>query len=262
MADATALPPEIRRNLEAIQGRPRAQPPPSEPPPLAKSVETVQARLPLLPPPSQDDGERKEALKRLSRLANLLGPRYAPELVRLDRFEVYDKRQAPILERLLELVPKLRELAELGEGLVFFGATGTGKDHLLAAMLYAAAKCGIACSWLNGQDLYGTFRDRMDTGEREEDLIRQLAGPQVLAISDPIPSVGQPSPYNLMQLYRLLDRRYRALKSTWVSMNALSVEDADAKLSAPVFDRLRESAQLFPCFWPSYRERPKRTRKK
>jgi hypothetical protein len=78
-----------------------------------------------------------------------------------------------------------------------------------------------------------------------------------LAISDPIPPVGEPTAWNLGQLYRLLDRRYRDLKQTWVTLNALSIEDADAKLSAPMFDRLREDAELFACFWPSFRERRK-----
>jgi hypothetical protein len=45
------------------------------------------------------------------------------------------------------------------------------------------------------------------------------------------------------------------MKSTWVSLNANSPEEADAMLSAAVFDRLREGAELFGCFWPSFRER-------
>jgi hypothetical protein len=66
-----------------------------------------------------------------------------------------------------------------------------------------------------------------------------------------------PTDWSTSQLFRLFDNRYRNLKSTWATINALSIEDADEKLSAPVFDRLRDNAELFPCFWPSFRERPK-----
>lgn len=190
----------------------------------------------------------------MSAVARDLGGRYAPERVRLDAFHVYDPKQKPVLERLRALAGRLPEFVATGGGVLFYGLVGTGKDHLLAWLLYQAAGRGLSCRWVNGQEVYGRFRDAMDGGASEDDLLRHLAEPQVLAVSDPIPPVGSPTAWNVSQLYRLLDRRYRALKSTWVSVNALSADDADAKLSAPVFDRLREGAELFPCFWDSYRK--------
>ncbi len=96
-----------------------------------------------------------------------------------------------------------------GRGIVLLGAVGTGKDHLLAAMLYRAVHAGFACRWLSGQEFYGDLRDRMDSGKAEEQRFRELQTPDVLAISDPIPPVGSPTAWNVAQLYRLLDRRYR-----------------------------------------------------
>jgi DNA replication protein DnaC len=125
----------------------------------------------------------------------------------------------------------------------------------MIAMLYEAVGVGASCRWLNGQDLFGQFRDGMDAGRAEEDILRKLTAPDVLAVSDPIPPVGCPTSFNVNTLYRVFDRRYRALKPTWISMNALSPDDADNKLSEPVFDRVREAAEMFHCFWPSYRER-------
>jgi hypothetical protein len=58
-------------------------------------------------------------------------------------------------------------------------------------------------------------------------------------------------------LYRVLDRRYREVKPTWVTINAEDADDAKAKLGAPIFDRLKDNAELVPCFWPSFRERAK-----
>lgn len=210
-------------------------------------------RLERLPPAPADDRRARDAERAVRALAAQLGPRYAPSRATLDRYRVYHRAQEPVLARLRELSRDVEALASEGRGLVLYGAVGTGKDHLLAAMLYAAAARGVPCAWASGQELYGRIRDGMDAGSREEDFFRELCRPQVLAISDPIPPSGAPSAWNLSQLYRLLDRRYRLLRSTWVSLNATSAEDADAKLSAPLFDRLRDGAELLPCFWPTFR---------
>jgi DNA replication protein DnaC len=208
-----------------------------------------------------DPEQRKANLDRHKKEAAIqqdLGPRYAPDRVRFDKFEVYHPAQRDVLDRLQAVADALPEYVSRGAGLILYGSVGTGKDHLLAAMLYqAVSRHGFPCRWANGQEIYGLFRDRMSTEQREADLLQKYEEPQVLAISDPIPPVGEPTAWNLSQLYRLLDRRYRHLKPTWVTLNARSIQDADTKLSASVFDRLREDAELFACFWPSFRERRK-----
>lgn len=191
----------------------------------------------------------------LQRIAADLGPRYAPTRANLARFVRYHAAQDQALKRLGDFCGQLRGRTEAGEGLVLYGAVGTGKDHLLAALLYQAADHGFFCRWFSGQDLYGRVRDRMDEGLAEDGLLRELTEPAVLAVSDPTPPAGPLSNFRLEFLGRLIDRRYRALKPTWMTLNALDAADAEAKLSSPVWDRLQESAELVPCFWPSYRER-------
>ncbi len=197
--------------------------------------------------------ERESLLSRATHGLHGLGSRYSWQAASLDTFRVTHPEQCVTVNRLKLLTGSLTEASKL-PNMVFFGTVGTGKDHLLAACLWSAARAGIICRWINGQELYGAFRDRMDTQEREADLLDDLSRPDVLAISDPIPPVGEPSPWNLNILYRLIDRRYRNCKPTWVTMNATSAMDADKKLGALVFDRLREGAEMFPCFWPSFRE--------
>jgi DNA replication protein DnaC len=188
-------------------------------------------------------------------LSTDLGLRYGPARATLDTFRIYHPNQQIVVNDLRSLCKRLGELVKDGAGIVFYGTVGTGKDHLLAAMLYQAVALPVRCRWVNGQELFGAFRDRIDTGRPDEDQFRDLCEPQVLGISDPKPPVGSPGAWDVGNLYRLLDRRYRAMKSTWVSLNANSPEEADAMLSAAVFDRLREGAELFGCFWPSWRER-------
>src|SRR5262249_39787414 len=136
----------------------------------------------------------------LQRLEAQLGKRYSRDRTRLETFNVYHPAQNEVIDRLRKISEQWPERLLRGDGLLFYGSVGTGKDHLLAAMLYAAIERGAGCMWLNGQELYGRFRDLMDTGEAEEGVIRRLAEPQVLAISDPIPAVGGARAWNLTQL--------------------------------------------------------------
>ena len=205
--------------------------------------------------------EERTQGRRAHVLARDLGPRYAPDRVTLENFSVYHPAQRAVLDRLPERLAR-------GEGLILYGSVGAGKDHLLAALLHqAVARHHVTCRWVSWPALFETFRQfgkkRQDPGG--EDPVREYCfdlGPRVaaaiLAISDPIPPAGPVSDWCTGQLLRLLDRRYRNLRPIWVTCNAESVEAMDEALTAPVFDRLREGAEIVPCFWPSYRERPGR----
>lgn len=236
----------------------------TDPPP-----EAIAAALPVLCRPGRADAleaersARREAAEQAARarataeatarLAAQLGRRYTAERASLDAFVCRLAEQKAVVARLRALLPTLTEFASQGRGMVFFGTVGTGKDHLLAAMLYGAVAAGLSVRWIDGQDLFRRFRDGIDKGESEESLIKELTGADVLAISDVTPDAKDPT-WQQGRLKAIIDRRYRELRGTWVTMNALSADDADAKLSAPVFDRLREGAELFRCFWPSHRE--------
>jgi len=210
--------------------------------------------------PKVPNEQERLAAEISTQLLKDLGARYAPADVSLKKFEIYHPNQRVVVESLTALVAELPALVREGRGLVFLGSVGTGKDHLMAAMLYSAARHGIRCRWFNGQEFFGGFRDRIDTGQRDEETFRQWLAPQVLGISDPVPPIGEIGAWNTTNLYRLIDRRYRERRSTWLSVNASSMDEAEATLSSPNFDRLRQDAELFRCFWPSYRERKRGAR--
>lgn len=222
---------------------------------LSETLERLKIASPTWETPPVDADADRERRQRIDSLAKDLGKRYGPQLATLDRFEVYHPSQKVAVAKLRSIEHDIADFVKSGRGLVLLGTVGTGKDHLLAAMLYAAAGAGHVCRWVNGQEVFGQFRDRIDTGKADEQHFRELCAPAVLGISDPIPPVGQAGAWDLGNLYRLLDRRYRAMKATWVTINAQSADDADAKLSEPVFDRLRDGAEIVTCCWPSYRER-------
>lgn len=204
---------------------------------------------------ARDEAKRQE--QRIKALSSRLGKRYSPARVSLDTFQVYHADQREALAKLRAFIAAVKTNVDEGKGLVLYGTVGTGKDHLLAAALYAAAGAGVDCSWVNGQEIFSEFRDNMDSGERESALMNRFVAPQVLGISDPIPPVfdaSKPNAWRAELLYRVLDSRYRDCKATWVSINAKSPQDADAKLTEPVFDRIQDKAEFIACFWPSFRE--------
>jgi DNA replication protein DnaC len=219
------------------------------------------------PTPEENEAQRKESeakqaeretLIRVGDLARKLGRRYHPDLTSLDSFQVYHKSQEEVLNRLRSIVPSVAEFVKAGRGIIFYGSVGTGKDFLLAAMLYAAVRAGVRVEWVNGLEIFRVFRDAMDDrhGESEREIMDRFRQPALLGLSDPLPPVGETSAWRTETLYRILDARYRDGQPIWATMNVVSPDEADKKLSSPVFDRLRHGAELVKCFWPSFRERP------
>lgn len=189
-------------------------------------------------------------------LAARMGKRYAPTRATLGNFRIEYREQAQVRKAIEAIMAS----GTFDRGILLYGSVGTGKDHLLAALLYAAADAGRTAKWVNGQEVYSRFRDAMDSKVSEESLIREFTTPDVLGISDPIPPVidpSRPSAWRTELLFRVLDSRYRDCKPTWITLNAQSPDDAQRKLSEPVFDRVRHDAVLIPCFWPSFREAAK-----
>ncbi len=210
------------------------------------------------PTPEQAAAEaHQKGENEVRKLAAKRGIRYGPDRCSLERFEVYDQKQRVVLAALAGIVERLDTVVTAGDGLILYGTAGTGKDHLLTAILYAVARSGRSVGWVNGQEVFGDFRDRMDSGKTDEEAFRALCAPDVLGISDLIPTAGKVNAWDLGYLYRLLDRRYCNLKPTWVSLNALTLEELDGHLTTPIADRLREGATALECKWQSFRERKK-----
>lgn len=203
--------------------------------------------------------ERRERLQRWSEISSSLGNRYAR--CRLHNFEVEHGRQRHVVEQLEAFAQEMPDAVGRGDSLIVCGPVGTGKDHLLAACLRAAVvHYGMTARWMNGLDLYGEIRDRMDARDysfSEESFVRRLSAPQILALSDPLPPVGEPRQFGIEMLMRIVDRRYRDLKSTWLTMNAATRDDAEKLLSVPIIDRLCHNGHVIFCNWPSHRRTPR-----
>ncbi len=188
----------------------------------------------------------------LKALARQLGPRYWR--CTLDNFEVYDRpRQEPALVSIREFAAAMPTRLAGGGGLVLTGNPGTGKDHLIAALLkIAVAKYRLSASWWDGGSLYDAIAEAI-TEDSYLKLRRRLLEPHILAISDPVPPRGSLSDPQLRRLRDMIDKRYRETKSTWITTNVDTTNDAESLLTKPLLERITEGALQVFCDWKSYR---------
>ncbi len=209
-----------------------------------------------------DERARKNAIgANLMHLSGQLGDAYSRKLASVDTFILRPEPniravQAEVLSRIRAITAHVAEFVSNCRGLILYGPVGTGKDHLLAAVLYAAGFAGKRCGWINAAKFYADVSDRYTTGWSEEVIMQPLAAYDVLGISDPIAPTAEVRGTDVGKLCNLLDRRARHGLPTWATLNALSPDDAEEKLTPPVFDRLRHKAEIIRCFWPSWRESP------
>lgn len=143
-----------------------------------------------------------------------------------------------------------------GRGVVLFGAKGTGKDHLMVSVLKAAVMAGHRVVWRNGMDVY---REITSTWNKSSDAtesatISVLAKAPVLAISDPIPPIGELKEHEARALFSIIDERYRECLPTLITANFTDTKDAEQRMSGQIVDRLKDGALAIHCNWPSYRK--------
>ena len=135
------------------------------------------------------------------------------------------------------------------------GPAGTGKDHLLAALMSAAIDRGFTILWTSGAKLWSEFRDQIDSGISEESLLANYLDCDILVVSDPKPIIGALTGYQAAVLYGIVDERYSRRRPIWSSINAASRADAEAAIGTPIVDRLIDGAELLTCNWPIYRDK-------
>jgi DNA replication protein DnaC len=189
----------------------------------------------------------------LKSLALSLGPRYWR--CTLENFHVYNpEKQSPILKKAKEFAADMPRRVRCG-GLFLIGNAGTGKDHVVAALLkIAVAKYRFSARWWDGGNLFDAVANSISE-ESFARLKKELAEPHILAISDPVPPRGHLNDSQLRRLRDAIDKRYRDTKSTWVTTNVDNNRDAEELLTRPLLERLKEgSLQLF-FDWNTYRER-------
>jgi hypothetical protein len=96
-----------------------------------------------------------------------------------------------------------------------------------------------------------------DSDHEWRKLSAELRRPHILAISDPQPPQGALSPQQVRRLRDIIDKRYRAGASTWLTTNIDDREYAEHLFTRPVMQRIKDGSGAILCDWPSYRDRRK-----
>lgn len=181
------------------------------------------------------------------------GERYAD--CRLANYQATTDAQNAALERVRGFCESMPEYYGDGRGIVFYGPAGTGKDHLLtAALRYAVLKHGYEPLWVNGMDLYGSFRDAIGGDRDEHSMLSRYIDADILAISDPLPPFGTLTDFQASMLFRVVDGRYARLRPTWATMNVKDGKEAGERLGVQILDRLKHGSLAIDCNWPSFRK--------
>lgn len=224
---------------------------------LRAIMDRVLASIEAIPKPDPAKIERQrlahEAAKRRTRwseFARRIGAAYAD--CRLSNFVVKSDVQRQAIAAVDRYRQDLATQLAVGHGLLVYGPSGTGKDHLLVGLAHAAiVEYGLCVTWINGVDFFRQIRVGM--GDDEAAVINALVWPQVLYFSDPVPPIGELTPFQSAALFAVIDGRCRAGKATWISLNVQDSVEAARRLGASIADRLRDRTTSIRCDWESHR---------
>lgn len=208
------------------------------------------------PPISESEKTAREGWLRWQSLIGKIGSRYAG--CRLANFEIsadaqIAARQRSVVESLRDYCGNISERVSDGQSVILVGPPGTGKDHLVAAMMRAGCRANLPVDWINGSDFFGMARDVMDGHTSERQFVGSFTIADALAISDPVPPSGPLNDWRTELLLRVVDARYRRKKPLWITLNVENRKEAVERLSVQMVDRLRHDSLILECQWPSFR---------
>lgn len=225
-------------------------------PSLADVLSELKSKL---PDPSQSDlADERERFNAAAELSRKVGHRLAYSSFK--SYQVTEETaanrpsQRDVWHQIESFAWDLPARMKTGGGLVLFGRPGCGKDHLAVAASYVAImQHGYSAQWIHGLELFELARRLIRVDGDETAFVRDYVRPKILIVSDPIPPKGDASQYNADILMRIVDRRYRECKPTWLTLNVLDGEEAERRLASPIVDRVRHGSLCLECNWPSYR---------
>lgn len=172
----------------------------------------------------------------------------------VDNFQVSCEEQRVALGHIRRFADNIDAEIHMGTNLLLTGDPGTGKDHLMAALLTTAMTNGHYVKWTSGAMLFARLRDSIDAHEDEYSVAREYTLPAVLAISDPAWEREPLTRFQRERLGYIIDVRYNHQRPIWVTLNTKDRGQANDLLGEALVDRLRHEALSLGCNWPSYRK--------
>lgn len=198
-----------------------------------------------------------ERRKRQAEFAAFIGERTRYAGCTLESFEIGDYGRGGVVAGVREFIATLPQRRAEAAGVLLYGKPGTGKDHLATCIIRAAClDHGHTAKFLNGVDWFIQLRDAIgdERAKSESGMVRETTRPDWLVLSDPLPPIGTLKDYQASMLYRLVDARSAAGKPTIVTANVSDRHEAENRMGAATWDRLKDGAWVFCCDWESHRK--------
>jgi DNA replication protein DnaC len=180
---------------------------------------------------------------------------------RIDNYETTCERQRAAIDALRVFGENIQTHIEAGRNLVMFGPSGTGKDHLITAMVHRAIgtlpkpeERRFDIRWTDGPSLFAKVRAEIAANEDRGDIVSELANCWLLVLSDLLPPSAKLTDFQSDVIYRIVETRYSRMRPTWLSVNVRNRAELDSGLGVAVGDRLIDGAVTIACEWPSYRK--------
>ncbi len=176
------------------------------------------------------------------------GERYAH--CSLDGYEIQHDGQRDVVNAIRGYVATLADNLKAGRGLLLFGNSRSGKDHLTSAVTIEAIKLGAVCRWYSGSELFGQFR-KFDTVAA---MVNQLSRVDVLSLSDPIRLSSELTSNQQDCLLEIFETRYSHNRPVFVTVNVATFAELKEKMGAPIANRIGHDCLALECRWPGYGE--------
>ena len=183
---------------------------------------------------------------------NLVGERYLS--CRFENFDCRSQAMRDVRDACAAIAENIGAELDAGRSVVLAGPVGTGKDHLMAAMLRSVVKASRSCERINGSDLAGQCRDIIGGHTSEAEFLQRWASVDLLALSDPDGTKEKATDYYADWLYRIVDYRYRQQRSVWVTINASTGKEIAARIGERTWDRIQHSATIIRTDWQTHRK--------
>jgi len=177
----------------------------------------------------------------------------------LDKFQGGEMAKKKCHEFVVEMIQEAK-----GVGILFTGATGSGKTHLAVAIVRELVRRGSPLTKMLAyggvefttmpellMEIRATYNSKRPDAETEADVVNRYAGCGLLVLDDL--GAEKVSDFSITTLYLIIDRRNRELKPTVVTTN-LTLEQIGAQIDERIASRLSEM-KIVQIAMPDYRKK-------
>lgn len=186
------------------------------------------------------------------------GKRY--ENCRSSNFIIDNDKQRKAVEQLKAYASEMKENLAAGKNVVLFGPSGTGKDHLITALVGAAVgtindeRCSLCYS--DGPSLFAAVRAEIGDNSLDirDSIVYKFQTCWLVVLSDLVPPAAKLTDFQSDVVYRIVEHRYSSMLPMFLTINVRNRAELDAALGVAVSDRIIDDALTISCDWPSYRK--------